>query len=122
MCKLKLIKPLIIWALIAMRSAFACDAVNVVPAATTPGSNILLTCRSNVEVRQIAAEINGENWNASYPYLYDDGSHGDQVAGDNIFSLSTDAPSNQGQYQVIFFSVLPDQMELESTPIMLNVE
>ena len=95
-------------------AAMACTEMQVSPANPVTRSEITLTCKTDVEVKQIAMEIAGEAWNASFPYLYDDGSHGDQTQGDTIYSLTTVAPTAPGSYKLKFYRVLPDQSELES--------
>jgi len=96
--------------------------MQVLPSKAAPGSAITLICKTDVEVKQIAAEISGKEWNASFPYLYDDGTNGDKVKNDKTFSLTLTAPTIVGTYQVKFYRVLPDQTELESEPLTFEVQ
>ena len=100
----------------------ACTDIQVLPANSKPHSSVTFTCTTDVEVKQIALEIIGEKWNGSFPNMYDDGSHGDIVSNDKVYSLAIDAPAITGSYQVMFFRILPDQTELQSKPFTFNVQ
>ncbi len=103
-------------------SVLACTDMQVLPSKAAPGSAITLICKTDVEVKQIAAEITGKDWNASFPYLYDDGTNGDKVKHDNTYTLTLTAPPVVGIYRIKFYRVLPDQTELESKPLTFEVQ
>jgi hypothetical protein len=100
----------------------ACSEMWLSPAQPKPGQAITLVCSTKVEVKQIAVVIVGVQWNGSFANLYDDGTHGDQLGKDQQYSLSIDAPPVPGLYQVRFYRILPDQTELLSEPLILNIE
>lgn len=121
MNRFQLIRAILLLMLSGMQMALACDGLEVRPPVVVPGENVLLICRSTVEAHQVGVEIRGESQNISYPYLYDDGLHGDEIAGDYTYSLNISAPQDAGRYQVVFFKVLPDQTESESVAVVLDV-
>lgn len=104
-------------------SAIACTDMQVLPSTkVASGSTMTLVCKTDVDVKQVAAEISGSEWNAALPNLYDDGSHGDGAANDKAYSVSLTAPPMPGIYQVKFYRVLPDQNELESQLLTFEVQ
>jgi hypothetical protein len=103
-------------------SVLACSEMRLSPAQSKPGQTITLVCSTDVEVKQIAVEILGVQWNGFFANLYDDGTHGDRFGKDQQYSLVINAPSVPGVYQVKFYRILPDQTELLSAPLILNIE
>jgi hypothetical protein len=108
--------------IVSMGSTLACTDMQVLPAQPKQGSVITVTCTTDVEVKQIAVEILGENWNGSFPNLFDDGTHGDKVSHDNVYALTIETPPVSGTYQVKFFRILPDQTELQAAPLTFKVQ
>ncbi|WP_221901233.1 choice-of-anchor X domain-containing protein [Bathymodiolus platifrons methanotrophic gill symbiont] len=108
-------------ALLHTQPIIACTGIQVYPVNPSTSSEITITCKTDVEVKKIAVEIIGDNWNASFPNLFDDGSHGDQTKEDKTYSLMMKAPSVRGEYKIKFYRILHDQNELEST-IMFSVQ
>lgn len=103
--------------------AMACTEMQILPSAkVATGSTMTLICKTDVDVKQVAAEIAGSQWNAALPNLYDDGSHGDSTANDKAYSVTLTAPPISGTYQVKFYRVLPDQNELESQLLSFEVQ
>jgi hypothetical protein len=119
-----MVKPVLTLVLFGwnIASIMACTEMQVLPSRSAPGSAITLSCKTDIEVKQIAAEISGKDWNATFPYLYDDGTNGDEIKNDNTYSLTLTAPAMVGTYQVKFYRVLPDQTELESEPFTFEVK
>lgn len=121
-------KKIICWVLLGANSwgiapLMACTEMQVLPSTKlTIGSTMTLICKTDVDVKQVAAEIAGQAWNAALPNLYDDGSHGDSAANDKAYSLTLTAPPVPGAYQVKFYRVLPDQNELESQLLTFEVQ
>ncbi|OAI12480.1 hypothetical protein A1507_03110 [Methylomonas koyamae] len=101
----------------------ACTQMQVLPSPkVAKGAMMTLVCKTDIDVKQVAAEIAGQEWNAALPNLYDDGSHGDSAANDKAYSLALTAPTVSGTYQVKFYRVLPDQNELESQLLTFEVQ
>ena len=105
-----------------INSVSACTEMQIPSSTVLAGSVITVVCSTDVAVKQVAVEITGEQWNAGYPNLYDDGTHGDKKKADNIYTLSINAPAIAGIYKVQFTRVLPDQTELESDPLSFSVQ
>lgn len=109
--------------ILAIDPATACTDMQVLPSTkVATSSTMTLICKTDVDVKQVAAEIAGSEWNAALPNLYDDGSHGDSAANDKAYSLTLTAPPIPGSYQVKFYRVLPDQNELESQLLTFEVQ
>ncbi|MBS3955314.1 MAG: hypothetical protein KGZ88_20380 [Methylomicrobium sp.] len=120
-------KQIICWVLLGTTwnavPLMACTQMQVLPSPkVATGSMMTLICKTDVVVKQVAAEIAGQTWNAALPNLYDDGSHGDSAANDKAYSLTLAAPPTPGTYQVKFYRVLPDQNELESQLLTFEVQ
>jgi hypothetical protein len=105
-----------------MHSAFACTDMHISPNTAAAGAMMTVTCKTDVEVKQIAVEITGEFWNASFPTMYDNATHGDGLSDDKIYTLNISAPPVPGDYSVKFYRILPDQSELESEQLTFSVQ
>jgi len=84
--------------------------VTVTPATTPPGTGV-----------QVVADLTSIGGSASQP-LFDDGTHGDATAGDNIFSLQTTVPvSSAFGVRYINALVTDAQSRTVSVPITLSI-
>ncbi|OAI26507.1 hypothetical protein A1356_11260 [Methylomonas koyamae] len=120
-------KQIICWVLLGTTCnavpAMACTQMQVLPSPkVAKGAMMTLVCKTDIDVKQVAAEIAGQEWNAALPNLYDDGSHGDSAANDKAYSLALTAPTVSGTYRVKFYRILPDQNELESQLLTFEVQ
>lgn len=113
---------LAVYLVVGIDAVLACDNAGVSPDHSALGSRITLTCESSADVKQVAVQIIGQQWNVSYPFLYDDGTHGDAVAEDQIYTLEIASPTVAGSYSVTFIRVFSDQTETESTVIPLEIQ
>lgn len=91
------------------------------------GLKILISCAVKhsigpLAIFKVAASITTEKINSSYPILYDDGTHGDKVSGDGIYSLEITAPDVTGQAQIVFIAVDTEMNEIESEPISFMIQ
>ncbi len=112
----------------AQESAMTITDMNVEPGAVNRGATALISCRvvhslglTEVEWVRGATAFHGK-WNTSYPRLYDDGTNGDRVADDGIYSLEINAPATAGEAKIVFSAVDKDRNEIESEPVILTVE
>ncbi|HEY4354790.1 MAG TPA: Ig-like domain repeat protein [Acidobacteriaceae bacterium] len=111
-----------------------CVAVNpfkvVAAASTNPvsaGGSTLLTATvtpatspasTNIAVKADLSAFGGSSTQA----LYDDGTHGDATAGDNIFSYTLSVPGGQGSgANTINFSATDSQLDNSTTTLSLTV-
>ena len=100
---------------------------SVKPVTVDPGETVLISCRvvcpdgpSSVEA--VAATADHGNWVTTFPKLYDDGTHGDEVANDSVYSLEIQAAYGPGEEKIVFIAVDRDRNEIESEPLILKVE
>jgi len=54
--------------------------------------------------------------------LYDDGTNGDMVAEDGIYSLKITPGNTVGEAKIVFIAVDTEQNEIESTPVILTIQ
>jgi len=97
------------------------------PSPVNAGGKVLISCRvvhsvGLPEIGQVGATIFHGNWVTAYPMLYDDGTKGDKVADDGIYSLEISAPDTPGEAKIFFSAVDKDKNEIESEPIILVVK
>ena len=64
---------------------------------------------TNIE-RGAATVFHGD-WVTSYPMLNDDGTNGEQIADDGIYSLEVKAPDTVGEAEIVFHAVDTDKNE-----------
>ena len=111
----------------AEESALSISDMKVGPSTVSPGSRALISCRVShsegpMHIERVAATAFHGDWVTTYPMLYDDGTHGDIVAEDGVYSLEIKAAESPCEEQILFSAVDKDRNEVESEPVMLTVE
>ena len=111
----------------AEESAFTITDMKVEPDVVVPVGKVLISCRVThtngpINIERVAATISSGNLNSSYPMLYDDGTNGDMVAEDGIYSLEITAGNTAGEAKIVFIAVDTEQNEIESTPVTLTIQ
>jgi hypothetical protein len=101
--------------------------MKAVPAGASPRNKVLISCRVTHPggagaIERVAATLFGADRATSYTMLYDDGTHGDQGAGDGVYSLLIRGPKVPGEFKIVFHAVTKDRHEVESQPIVLRVK
>jgi len=96
------------------------------PSGVSPGGIVLLSCRVShskgpMVIERVAVTTSFEQWSAMYPSLYDDGTHGDSVGGDGIYSLLIRVPDVTGEAIVVFHASDKEGNETESEPTLLTL-
>ena len=96
------------------------------PSVVHSGERAVISCRvsnatSSTGIERVAAVASFSEWNTLFPKLYDDGTNGDKVAGDGIFSLEIQANVQHGEIKIVFNAVDKERNETESEPIFLTV-
>ena len=91
------------------------------------GGKVLLTCQvvhsdGPANIARVAAMVSIGNLNTSYLMLYDDGTNGDMVADDGIYSLEITAPDTVGEAKIVFSAADTEKNEIESSAISLIIE
>ncbi len=110
----------------ARESPLNITETKVEPSTLSQGSQALISCRvahpeGHASIKRVAAVVSYEEWNTSYPRLYDDGTHGDRVAEDGIYSLEITAGDLPGELRIVFIAVDKDRNEIESEPVIVTV-
>jgi hypothetical protein len=108
-------------------SALAISGMKVEPSTVGPGGKVLISCRVThtsgpMSIERVAATVSSGNLNSSYPMLYDDGTNGDAVADDGIYSLEITAGATVGEERIVFIAVDTDRNEIESEAVILTVQ
>ena len=108
-------------------SALTIADMTVEPGAVSPGGKVLISCRVThtngpMFIERVAATVSSGNLNSSYPMLYDDGTNGDKVAEDGIYSLEITAGNTAGEAKIVFIAVDTEQNEIESDTVILTVQ
>nr|WP_320011077.1 choice-of-anchor X domain-containing protein [uncultured Desulfobulbus sp.] len=98
----------------------------VTPYLVRVGEPVIVSCNVShpgglQAIKTVAARLSTKQLNTSYPNLYDDGTHGDEIAGDGIYSLKITAPTKSGDADIVFTAVDTDNNETESEPVVLFV-
>lgn len=111
----------------AQESTLSISDMKVKPSSVSPGGTVLISCKvthadGTLFIERVAATSNHGKWNTSYPMLYDDGTHGDKVENDGVYSLEINAPDTAGEAKIILSVVDKDKNEIESEPIILTVK
>jgi hypothetical protein len=73
-------------------------------------------------ISRVAASVSTGNLNSDYPNLYDDGTHGDKIANDRIYSLEIIAPASPGVAKIVFLALDTGMNEIESEPVSLTIQ
>lgn len=97
------------------------------PGTINIGGKVLISCQVThlngpMNIQRVAATVSSGNLNSSYPMLYDDGTNGDVVAEDGIYSLEIPAPGISGEAKIVFIAVDTEHNEIESEPVILTVQ
>jgi len=111
----------------AQESSLTLAETKVELSIVNPGGTVLISCQVThpngpMNIQRVAATVSIGNLNSSYPMLYDDGTNGDRVAEDGIYSLEISAPSIAGEAKIIFIAVDTEHNEIESEPVILTVQ
>jgi len=111
----------------AQDSALTISGITVEPGGVGPGGNVLISCQVThsdgpLNIERVAATVSSRNLNSSYPMLYDDGTNGDMMAEDGIYSLEISAGNTPGEAKIVFIAVDTEQNEIESTPVTLTIQ
>lgn len=97
------------------------------PSTVSTGGKVLISCMVThsggaVNIERVAATVVHGKWNTQYSMLYDDGTNGDSVEGDGIYSLEITASNEVGEGKIVFQAVDKDRNEIESEPVFLTVK
>ena len=111
----------------AQDSALTISGMKVEPSTVGPGSMVLISCQVThsdgpLNIERVAATISSKNLNSSYPMLYDDGTNGDMMAEDGIYSLEITAGNTAGEAKIVFIAVDAEQNEIKSAPVILTIQ
>lgn len=111
----------------AQEPALTITDMQVEPSIVNSGERVLISCQVEhpmgpMEIEHVGAIAFYGNWVTAYPMLYDDGTHGDKIANDSVYSLEIDVPDTSGEVKIVFSAVDKDKNEVESEPIILKVE
>jgi hypothetical protein len=108
-------------------SALTISGIKVEPSTVGPGSMVLISCQVThsdgpMNIERVAATISSGNLNTSYPMLHDDGTNGDKVPEDGIYSLEITAGNTPGEVKIVFIAVDNEHDEIESDPVILTIQ
>jgi|GEM_PF-6715966 hypothetical protein len=73
-------------------------------------------------IKTVAAAVTGSERGATFPRLYDDGTHGDSAANDGLYSLEVDLGSKHGEYSVTYYVVDHKGAEITTEPMTFTLE
>jgi len=99
----------------------------VSPGTVSPGEKTLISCLVShplgmMHIGRVAATVFHGNWISTYPILYDNGTNGDSVPDDGVYSLEINTPDSAGEAKIVFYAVDRDRNEIKSEPIILTVK
>ena len=111
----------------AQDSALSISGMKVEPSTVGSGNMVLISCQVThsdgpMNIERVAATVSSGNLNSSYPMLYDDGTNGDKVAEDGIYSLEITAGNTAGEAKIVFIAVDTEQNEIASDTVILTVQ
>jgi len=111
----------------AQERALKITEMKTEPNVVNSGGRVVISCRvshakSSTSIERVAAVASFSEWNTLFPNLYDDGTNGDKVAGDGIFSLMIQVSVQAGEIKILFNAVDKEGQETESEPILLIVK
>ena len=111
----------------AQDSALTISGMTVEPGYVGPDGKVLISCQVThsdgpINIERVAATVSSGNLNSSYPMLHDDGTNGDMVAEDGIYSLEITAGNTAGEAKIVFIAVDTEQNEIESAPVTLIIQ
>ena len=100
--------------------------LKVEPGTVTSGGQVLISCRVNhpegiASIERVAATVFRRDPNTTYPMVYDDGTHGDTVANDGIYSLEITVDDTPDENEIVFTAVDMNRNAIESEPVILTV-
>lgn len=72
-------------------------------------------------VERVALTIRHPERTAQFPRLYDDGTHGDALAGDAVYSLRFAAPTTLGTHEAVCTVIDRAGVEVEAAPATFEV-
>jgi hypothetical protein len=110
----------------AQESGLTITDVKVEPGVVNPGGKVLISCRVShskgpMVIERVAVTTSFGEWNVTYPSLYDDGTQGDSVGGDGIYSLLIKVPDITGEGKVVFHAADKEGNETESESTLLTL-
>lgn len=99
----------------------------VAPNTVTGGNLVLISCgvqhaAGPASIKRVAALVTYDEVVASFPDLFDDGTNGDEVPEDGIYSRLIPVMDNPGVAQITFTAVDIENNELDSATVPLNVQ
>lgn len=111
----------------ALESPLSITDMKVEPSIVNSGGKVLISCRvSHPEgpmfIKHVAATVLYGRLNTSYPRLYDDGTNGDNVPNDGIFSLEIKAADIASAAKIVFHAGDNERNEIDSDPILLIIQ
>jgi len=112
---------------LAQESVLTIADSKVEPGSIAACGLVVISCRVSHSggpalIERVAAVASFSEWNTLFPNLYDDGTNGDKVAGDGIFSLEIQVNVQSGEIKIVFNAVDKERNEIESEPIFLTVK
>ena len=111
----------------AQESSLTLAETKVEPSNVNAGGRVVISCQVThsdgpINIERVAARVSSGNLNTSYPMLYDDGTNGDMVADDGIYSLEITAGNIAGEAKIVFIAVDTERNEIESAPVILTIK
>jgi hypothetical protein len=112
---------------LAQEETLSVTEMKASPAVVKPGRKVLISCRVTdtrgpMFIQRVAATAKGVDLGTTYPMLFDDGTNGDKVSRDGVYSLKITAPKKPGEVKVFFYAVSTDKKEVESDAITFTVK
>jgi hypothetical protein len=109
------------------QAPLAISAMKVEPASVEPGGKALISCRvihagGSGLIERVAATAFQRERTMGYTMLYDDGTHGDRVVGDGVYSLEIRSGDVSGEERIVFQALSKDRHEVESGAVILVVK
>lgn len=111
----------------AQESTLTITDMKAEPSTVNPGGKVLISCRvthsaGHMNIERVAATVSHGDWVTAYQKLYDDGTNGDALPDDGIYSLEIKVPDNAGEAKIVFHAVDIDKNEIDSESIILTVK
>lgn len=108
-------------------SGFRITETNVETVTINPAGKVIISClvshpAGSLQIKAVGATAFHGRWITTYPVLFDDGTHGDKVAGDGIYSLKIQAADKPCEEKIVFYAADNDGNEVESEPVILIVK
>jgi len=111
----------------AQEASLTITGMSAEPATVSPGGKALISCRVShpggpMSIERVAATVIHGDVVSVYPKLYDDGTHGDKVSDDGIYSSEIKAANTAGESKITFHAVDTSKNEINSEPIILTIK